>query len=98
MRVGTGTPTPFLTGHVDQALIDYVETRLSSAALAADHAMVWIDVADDATIRVAIEYGMGRDRVCVEASGTSIAPVADECVERLVRHAASAPNSTAPRE
>jgi hypothetical protein len=46
--------------------------------------MVWVDMTAVGTVHVAIEYGVGAERVCVEATGASVAPTVDECVEQLL--------------
>ena len=74
--------TFFLSGTVEKGALAYVQKCLGAAQLPPDHTMVWIDMRHR-SVRVAIEYGLGRDRFCVEATGAAIGPVADECVEQL---------------
>jgi hypothetical protein len=84
MAQRSGIPTLFMHGHVDRADVEYVEGCLEAAQLPPDHAMVWIDTTDEGHVHVTIEYGLGAQRLCVEATGASVVPTADECVEQLL--------------
>ena len=84
-------PTFLLRGHVERDTIEYVEKCLEATQLPADHAIVWIDTTEKGGVHMAIEYGVGPERVRADATGASAAPTADECVEQLLWRVAAGP-------
>jgi hypothetical protein len=78
-------PTLFVHGKVEAAEVQYALRSFEAAHLPPDHGMVWLEVDDDGSCHVAIEYGGGANRLRVDSRGPSLPSLIDECVADVLR-------------
>jgi hypothetical protein len=78
-------PTLFLNGALDMPGVEAVERCMTASHLPPDHTMIWID-SIATPIHVEVEYGVGPDRIRVQADALTVAGALDDCVAQLVHH------------